>query len=115
MKIALECQSLLLQDSLRFYLSSYLCDVMECDFVISDYLERGAKPVYRLSLENKTLPFIPERLIGDLEAFYQMQCKKPAYSSTRVAPRSDDELREEIQALLMEFSDRFLQVIKKYK
>ncbi|WP_305863100.1 hypothetical protein [Helicobacter cholecystus] len=114
MKIALECQSLLLQDSLRFYLSSYLCDVMECDFVISDYLERGPKPVYRLCLKNKTLPFIPERLIGDLEAFYQIQCKRPASSIARNA-RGDDELKEEIQALLMEFSDKFLQVIKKYK
>lgn len=114
MKIALECQSLLLQDSLRFYLSSYLCDVMECDFIISDYLERGAKPIYHLSLEHKTLPFIPERLVGDLEAFYQIQCKTSTHNSSRVA-RSDDELKEEIQALLMEFSDRFLQVIKKYK
>ncbi len=110
MKIALECKSLLLHDTLRFYLSEYLCDVMECDFVISDYLDRGAKPVYRLGLENKTLPFIPEKLIGDLEVFYQMQKQ-----NTIKYERSDDELREEIQALLMEFSDRFLQVIKKYK
>lgn len=114
MKIALECKSLLLQDSLRFYLSSYLCDVMDCDFLISDYLERGAKPVYRLCTENKTLPFVPERLLEDLQSFYNLQCEKKAQSSMRYE-RSDDELREEIQALLMEFSDRFLQVIKKYK
>lgn len=113
MKIALECKSLLLQDSLRFYLSNHLCDIAECDFVISDYLQRSSKPVYFLSTKNKTLPFLPDQLQEQLLLFYETQCKKTTKSAQY--ERTDEDLREEIQALLMEFSDRFLQVIKKYK
>lgn len=115
MKIALECQSLLLQDALRFYLSDFLCDVVNCDFIVSDYLLKSSKPVYLLSSQEKTLPFIPKDLLRDLKIFYQRNCNQIYEQNPRLSQGNDERLRSEIQALLMEFADRFLQTIKKYR
>lgn len=115
MRVALECQSLLLQDALRFYLSSYLCDMQDCDFIISDYLNKGVKPVYYLSFQHQTLPFSPEGLMEDLKVFYQKNCNAPYPRNSKSSHSNDEKLRSEIQSLLMEFADRFLQTIKKYK
>lgn len=108
MKIALDCKSLLLQDTLHHYLSNYLCDINHCDFIISDYLQNANKPIYFLSFEKKTLPFIPEELIEKLRDFHQQ-------TSTHNPLYQDDELKAEIQSLLMEFADRFLQILKKHR
>lgn len=108
MKIALDCKSLLLQDSLHHYLSSYLCDIQHCDFIISDYLKNASKPIYFLSFEKKTLPFIPEELTQKLKEFHQ----QISHSNSTL---QDDELKAEIQSLLMEFADRFLQILKKHR
>lgn len=115
MKVALECQSLLLQDTLRFYLSDCLCDVSDCDFIISDYLTKSSKPVFLLSSLEHTLPFIPERFNQELKVFYQKNCNVNFSQVPRVNHNNDEKLRSEIQSLLMEFADRFLQTIKKYK
>ena len=115
MKVALECQSLLLQDTLRFYLSDFLCDVENCDFVVSDYLSKGSKPVYFLSSQAGTLPFVPEDLMRDLKIFYQKHCQSFYQQNPKIPQGNDERLRSEIQALLMEFADRFLQTIKKYR
>lgn len=115
MKVALECQSLLLQDTLRFYLSDCLCDVNDCDLIVSDYLTKGTKPIFYISSMEQTLPFIPERLMEELKVFYQKNCN-PSYQRSSKPPHNNDEhLRSEIQSLLMEFADRFLQTIKKYR
>lgn len=106
MRIALECKSLLLQDSLHHYLSEYLCDINDCDFIISDHLHVAKKPIYFLSFKNKTLPFVPETLLKNLQAFHQ---------NLQIPQAQDDELKNEIQSLLMEFADRFLQILKKYR
>ena len=106
MKIALECKSLLLQDSLHHYLSNYLCDINHCDFIVSDYLKTAAKPIYFLSFENQTLPFLPDKLLANLHYFHQKLTKQD---------QEDDKLKSEIQNLLMEFADRFLQILKKYR
>lgn len=115
MRIALECQSLLLQDTLRFYLSDCLCDVSDCDFIISDYLTKSSKPVFLLSSLEHTLPFIPERLMEELKVFCQKNCNSDLTQIPKTSHNNDDKLRSEIQSLLMEFADRFLQTIKKYK
>lgn len=107
MKIAIDCKSLLLQDTLHYYLSNYLCDINQCDFIISDYLQKAEKPIYFLSFENQTLPFIPSQFIKNLRTFHQSLLKPNT-------PK-DDELKAEIQHLLMEFADRFLQILKKYR
>lgn len=108
MKIALDCKSLLLQDSLHHYLSGYLCDIEHCDFIISDHLRSSTKPIYHLSLEKRTLPFIPEELIANLREFHQQILSQNT-------PSYDDHLKAEIQSLLMEFADRFLQILKKHR
>lgn len=115
MKVALECQSLLLQDTLRFYLSNYLCGIEDCDFIISDYLTKGTKPVYFLSSLNQTLPFIPENLMESLRVFHQKHGDVTRHQALKDSDNNDEKLRSEIQSLLMEFADKFLQTIKKYK
>ncbi|ANV97813.1 hypothetical protein BBW65_02890 [Helicobacter enhydrae] len=106
MKIALECQSLLLQDTLKYYLSSYLCDINDCDFVLSDYLTHSHKPLFDISLEKETLPFNPQALLVRLEEFAKSLHKEPS---------NRDDVKAEVQALLIEFTERFVQIIKKHK
>ena len=75
----------------------------------------GKRCIFHIGAQMKytreeALKNLKQNFLKYLEVFYQMQKQ-----NTIKYERSDDELREEIQALLMEFSDRFLQVIKKYK
>lgn len=116
MKIALQCRSLLLQDSLRYYLSNHLCDISDCDFIVSDQPIQAQKPVYQINVDTNTLPFIPSELLEQLQKFSDTLNPSTA-SSTRKNEENagDDELKSEIQSLLMEFTDKFLQIIKKHR
>lgn len=115
MKIALQCRSLLLQDSLRYYLSSHICDVPDCDFIISDQPIQASKPVYQININTNTLPFLPEELLDQLQKFSDSLTRKTLQEQKPSQDPNDDELKSEIQSLLMEFADRFLQIIKKYR
>ena len=73
MKIAVVCESELLQKSLEMYLKTMLAPIEECDFVLSDYQACDMKPVClvgNISGSHIKNPFTQESLLADCKIFY---------------------------------------------
>ena len=73
MKIALKCNSPLLQKSLEIFLKEYKADIKECDFVVSDYDMQVGKPIFLVSHSenaNQKIPFTRDMLHSSLSVFY---------------------------------------------
>ncbi len=84
MKIALICDSLLLDRSLEMYLKEYLTSYKLCDFVVATQPTESQKPVFLIGdFENAQLkvPFTRELLLQELESFYQQLQGKNAISA----------------------------------
>ena len=108
MKISLDCKSLLLNATLESYLGSCIVPYDECDFVISDKLEKEfSKPLCLAdfsSNSNINRPFSKDSLKDDLNLFFNEI--KPLLK--------EDELSKEINDVLKEFTRKIIEVIKKY-
>ena len=74
MKIALICDSLLLNRSLEMYLKEYLTSYKLCDFVVATQPVESQKPVFLIGDfegANLKIPFTRELLLQELDSFYQ--------------------------------------------
>ena len=74
MKIALICDSLLLDRSLEMYLKEYLTSYKLCDFVVATQPVESQKPVFLIGDfegANLKIPFTRELLLQKLDTFYQ--------------------------------------------
>ena len=74
MKIALICDSLLLDRSLEMYLKEYLTSYKLCDFVVATQPVESQKPVFLIGDfegANLKIPFTRELLLQELDSFYQ--------------------------------------------
>ncbi|SQB98993.1 hypothetical protein [Helicobacter fennelliae] len=74
MKIAIVCESELLQKSLEIYLKEYLSSLSDCDFVISDYNASDLKPLCLVGNgQNAHIkkPFTQLSLLKDIYDFYE--------------------------------------------
>lgn len=72
MKIALICDSLLLDRSLEMYLKEYLTSYKLCDFVVATQPMESQKPVFLIGDfegANLKIPFTREILMQELESF----------------------------------------------
>lgn len=72
MKIALICDSLLLDRSLEMYLKEYLTSYKLCDFVVATQPVESQKPVFLIGDfegANLKIPFTRELLLQELETF----------------------------------------------
>lgn len=74
MKIALICDSLLLDRSLEMHLKEYLTSYKLCDFVVATQPVESQKPVFLIGDfegANLKIPFTRELLLQELDTFYQ--------------------------------------------
>lgn len=97
MKIALICDSLLLDRSLEMYLKEYLTSYKMCDFVVATQPVESQKPVFLIgNMEGAHLkiPFTKELLLKELESFYHALNEE---SKNVIFPRLEREI-EEIRA-----------------
>jgi hypothetical protein len=71
MKIALACQSLLLEKALKLFLHPHLVPLKQCEFVIGDYEAVGDKPLFWVGPQKSDVgfPFSKTSLMLALEAF----------------------------------------------
>lgn len=114
MKIALACQSVLLEKALKFFLSPYLASYKQCDFVISDKKIEIEKPLFFISSQDAhlNLPFSKSTLFIELEKFFNTLQNKELKT---VDKRQDFHLLEEkIIALTEEFKINLVQTIKEF-
>lgn len=115
MKIALACQSVLLEKSLEIFLKEYLTPFKQCDFVISDQEMEMEKPLFLISSEKSDLhvPFSKSALILKVEKFYD-SLQTQNETTKRVERVDVSELEEKIIKLTDNFRDDLIKVIKEY-
>lgn len=114
MKIALACQSILLEKALKIFLAPYLSTYKHCDFVISDKKIEIEKPLFFVSSENSHLdmPFSKSSLLLELENFFDSL--EPKQNESLHVKKNFHELEEKILLLTEEFRENLVQTIKDY-
>jgi hypothetical protein len=120
MKIAVECQSPLLQKSLELFLSKYICSTKKCDIVVRDTECFGdVRCFYVSSKKDADLvkPFSKSQLILALEKRY-----KELYPNATLKPEIEQEeeimdfsiLEKRIESLTLEYQENILRAVKAF-
>jgi predicted ribosome quality control (RQC) complex YloA/Tae2 family protein len=114
LKIALACQSMLLEKSLEIFLKGYITPYKQCDFVISDKNIEIDKPIFYIADEKSdlVLPFSKSTLMLKIEKFYDSKFKKePKVKTKKVDTKK---LEKEITKLTDNFRNDLVSIIKEY-
>lgn len=114
MKIALACQSILLEKSLEIFLKDYIVAYKQCDFVISDKDIEMDKPLFRIGNKNSDLitPFSKSTLMLKVENFYDALHEQ---KDKKIDLNIDiNELEDKITKLTDNFREDLVSVIKEY-
>ncbi len=116
MKIALACQSILLEKSLEIFLKSYITPYKQCDFVISDKSIELDKPLFFIATENSDLamPFSKSTLMLKVDKFYNSLYKEEKEDNLASNKANSKELEKKITKLTDTFRDDLLNVIREY-
>ena len=99
MKIALQCENLLLQSTLEYFLKDYLCNESMCDFILSDISRPSSKPLCLLGGKDCDISeiFTPQSLMQSLDDFYISHCLQAA---------KDSSLEYEVSQLMHEYTKK---------
>ena len=120
MKIAVECQSPLLQKSLELFLSKYLSSTKKCDIVVRDTeCFNDEKCFYISSKSNADLlkPFSKSQLILALEKRYKLLYPN---ASLKAEVEVEEEimdfsiLEKRIETLTLEYQENILRAVKAF-
>jgi len=117
LKIALACQSILLEKSLEIFLKSYIVPYKQCEIVISDKQIEIDKPLFYIATENSDLdlPFSKSALMLKIEKFYDSFSKETKEKVDNTVKKVDmKELEEKILKLTNSFRDDLVKTIKDY-
>ena len=121
MKVAVECQSPLLQKSLELFLVNYLSSLKQCDIVVRDIeCLNDERCFYVSSKPNADLikPFSKSQLILALENRYsELKEDEPEVEeSTEVnnEPMDFEILEKRIEFLTKEYQDNILRAVKAF-
>ncbi|TLD96109.1 hypothetical protein LS71_007660 [Helicobacter jaachi] len=80
MKVAIDCVSPLVQSSLNAFLKHYLASQEECDFIITDDMQKvSQKPLCFVGDDECChihKPFTQKSLLKDIQAFYEQHLDK---------------------------------------
>jgi hypothetical protein len=116
MKIAVQCQSPLLQKSLEMFLSNYLCSIKQCDIIVRDEeCLNDEKCFYISSDEDADLlkPFSRSQLILALEKRYKSMMGVP--TTTQESKSLDFEILEQrINQLTQEYQANIIRTVKAF-
>lgn len=113
MKIAVECQSPLLQKSLEIFLAKYITTVKQCDIIVRDTKCINDERCFYISTDvNSDLvkPFSKSQLISALENRYKT-INKQEISST---PLDFDILEKRIDSLTQEYKQNILKAVRAF-
>ncbi|MBL0687684.1 MAG: hypothetical protein JJV95_05500 [Sulfurospirillum sp.] len=114
MKIALVCQSVLLEKSLKIFLKNYITSYKQCDFVICDRKIKIDKPCFYILPEDSHLvtPFSKSTLLLKVENFYNALSDKKSEKNQKKI--SSKELEKKIIELTDNFKNNLITTIKDY-
>ncbi|MGP1449674.1 MAG: hypothetical protein ACTTJS_00940 [Wolinella sp.] len=83
MKLAIICDSPLLDRCLEYYLRDYVTSYRQCDFIIADKeLKEVQKPVCLISASDSAhiqKPFTPSQLLFGVEEFFKTLSIRPSF------------------------------------
>ena len=123
MKISFECDCVLLEESLKLFLSDFISPRKDCDFIVADKKIEAKKPVFVIAEHSPHLkiPFSKEALISALEEFYSaIQFSEPAASSHTSAfafaaavQQNSSNLELEVSNLIDKFKEELLALLRK--
>jgi len=121
MKVAVECQSPLLQKSLELFLVNYLSSLKQCDIVVRDIeCLNDERCFYVSSKPNADLvkPFSKSQLIIALENRYkELKEDEPEveeFSEVNNEPMDFEILEKRIEFLTKEYQDNILRAVKAF-
>lgn len=116
MKVALVCQSLLLNRALKSFLGEMVVPYKQCDFVISDRKIELDKPIFHISSVegNLIIPFSKSSLLIELDKFFQHLLLRQGTVDDMVLPTSTHALEEKITALTEKFRAELIETIRGY-
>ena len=116
MKIALVCQSLLLNKALNSFLGENIVPYKQCDFVISDKKIELDKPVFYISAHegNLLIPFSKSSLFIELDKFFQQIILRGNIDDLMMPERSSGLLEERINALTEKFRVELIKTLRDY-
>lgn len=120
MKIAVECQSPLLQKSLELFLSKYLSSTKKCDIVVRDEVcLNDERCFYIASKADADLmkPFSKSQLILALEKRYKELHPKAEIKREMVQSETAMDfslLEKRIEALTSEYQENILRTVKAF-
>lgn len=114
MKIALSCRSLLLEKSLRKFLTDYLTDEEDADLIVSDYPIKSDKENLRIGQDegaDLSKPFSRSRLMIKIEEKLQAGKTRKAIKSFAV---EEESLEEKIEAAALKFAEELTKIVKEH-
>ena len=114
MKIALACQSVLLEKSLEIFLKSYITPYKQCNFVISDREIEIDKPLFYIATENSDLimPFSKSALMLKVEKFYDtLNSSKEVEKTVKIDVK---DIEEKITKLTDDFRKNLISTIREH-
>lgn len=120
MKIAVECQSPLLQKSLEIFLDKYLSTSKKCDIVVRDEECLNDERCFYISYDEKAdlkKPFSKSQLIIALENRYKELYKDASVDTTHTATEdsmSFEVLEKRIELLTKEYQDNIIRAVKAF-
>ena len=123
MKISLECDCILLGESLRLFLRDFISPRKDCDFIVADKKIETKKPVFVIAEHSPHLkiPFSKEALISALEEFYSaIQFSEPAapshtsaFAFAAAVQQNGSNLELEVSNLIDKFKEELLALLRK--
>ncbi|MEN8304204.1 MAG: hypothetical protein ABFQ64_09045 [Campylobacterota bacterium] len=121
MKVAVECQSPLLQKSLELFLANYLSSLKQCDIVVRDIeCLNDERCFYVSNKSNADLvkPFSKSQLIIALEKRYEeLKEDEPVEASEEIVESESMDfeiLEKRIEFLTKEYQDNILRAVKAF-
>lgn len=110
MKISLQCENLLLQSTLEYFLKDYVCEEAQSDFVLSDTAKPTLKPLCLLGSKDCDIlqPFTPQSLMQSLKTFYNTHCLRLAGSTLQ-----SQALQNEVEALMQEYTKKLVALLQR--
>lgn len=112
MKVAIDCDCLLLERSLEIFLQNHLSNKNSCDFIITDKHQKFDKPVFIIAKQNSHLkvPFNRENLMNLLGEFYSA-IQIPAAKFEEQKEEKSPNLEAKIDALFAKFKKDLMEIL----
>ena len=113
MKIAVDCQSPLLQKSLEIFLDKNISTVKQCDIIIRDKKDLDNKKCFFISSDKEAdliKPFSYSQLIEALEDRYESM----SFNEMVDMPLEFSILEQRIESLTKEYQQNILKVVRAF-